>query len=88
MTSWLRGVISNAEQTAPRGVSNADMVVAKLQRVDNARQRLVMAQAELERAMMEDEEARFDLARAMKDYGLRATVNGKEPPPEREDDDA
>jgi hypothetical protein len=89
MTSWIRGVISNAESTAPpsKTLSLEDIAANKMQRVNTARARLVMAEAEHERARIEYEESRYDLARHMANYGLASTVDGNVPPPAREDDD-
>lgn len=86
--SWIRGVIHNAETTAPpsKTLSSEEIAANKMQRVNAARQRLVMAEAEHERARIEYEESRFDLARHMTSYGLASTVDGQTPPPAREDD--
>lgn len=89
MTSWLRGVINNAETTAPtsKTLSSEEVAANKMQRVNAARARLVMAEAEHERARLEYEESRYDLARHMTNYGLASTVDGNMPPPARELDD-
>ena len=46
-----------------------------------------MAEAEIERARIEYEEARFQLAHLLKDYGILALVDGKEPPTPTERDE-
>ncbi len=84
---WLRSVTRAADQTGPRSVSPHDFVIAVLSRVRDANNRLVMAEAEIERARIEYEEARFQLAHLLKDYGILALVDGKEPPTPTERDE-
>lgn len=79
---WLRSVTRAADQTGPRQVSPHDFVIAALSRVRDANNRLVMAEAEIERARIEYEDARIHLAHLLKDYGILALVDGKEPRPE------
>lgn len=84
---WLRSVTRAADQTGPRQVSPHDYILAALSRVRDANNRVVMAEAEHERARIEWDDARNQLAHLLKDYGLMALVDGKEPKPPRDADE-
>lgn len=93
MARWNSGELRRAlsgvdESTGPRSVGPYDLLIAAASRVHQANNRLVHLQAEHHRAEIEYSEARHALARMMLDYGVRCTVDGKEPSPERESDES
>lgn len=84
MAIWNKGqlkqVLEGSETTGPRSVGPYDLLIAAASRVHQANNRLVHLQAEYHRAEIEHDEARNALARMMLDYGIKCTVDGKEPP--------
>ena len=90
MSLWGRGqlreVLGSSETTGPHSVGPYDLLIAAASRVHQANNRLVHLQAEYHRAEIEHNEARMALARMMSDYGIKSTVDGKEPGNLREDE--
>lgn len=91
MAIWNKGqlkqVLEESETTGPKSVGPYDLLVAAASRVHQANNRLVHMQAEMHKAEREFQDARSALARMMLDYGIKCTVDGKEPSPISSEDE-